>query len=456
MFQNCKRCSIEQVRGIRFRRLFGKQASLNLNPAWQFVVRSLIDKPFYLRNLSIYCSGLPLKEIFDYRNFAPVSVLVALFSYNSLKVLNCSQGVHCVSEYWAMFWTMSYSGGYERRAFLGSVLELFTGDEIAPLTLNLIALSATALLVSGSVLLISKFGGHWKPALVAAFAVGPSMTVMLETTGDPLQIAAIAILVCALPARNLAAILAFFLIPISILIHEAAIFIYLPVLLLIIYQSVGREPRLLEIWLTTIGFVLISILVSDQSEAVANNFVLMDSGEKIKAQPNALPGFRELLAIEFSDRFGTLGGFAKLVKDAVGAILWPTLFFTVLSLSLGNIRPLKLFLFLLIVSLPLYAIAHDWGRFVIHTAVGAIVLTVRELDSSFGRLDVKLSALLERSLRTFKQNIGFEIAIICLFTYQAHRAYRIGGLTFDNVVILISLIVLAMLGKRLLTKNSTD
>jgi hypothetical protein len=109
---------------------------------------------------------------------------------------------------------------------------------------------------------------------------------------------------------------------------------------------------------------------------------------------------------------------------------WPILFLSVAYIFLKDRKSLKIFIILLLISLPLYVIAHDWGRFAIYSFFLSLICSFfyQEKVINFGKLDQGMDLL--------QSKLKLQYPVVALFPllYISYDSYRIHGLSMANTI----------------------
>jgi len=298
-----------------------------------------------------------------------------------------------VETYWARFWMLGYSDGASRRALLGQLVRWTVGAEVSWLTL-----SAVGIAVTGGVLglvavpyarLHTPYGvrATWRQQTafesVAAIALvfsGAAAVVPLQLIGDPLQVALLLALGYGIAAPKLGARwrapVAIAVGAVAVLVHEASAFLVVPFLYATACNqlrgvSAGKVVALVT--LAAAAPIGLSHLLVQHTLGHGTSLRLMD-GSLFTVTENPLPSLGTLWHEEVVARFGSIRGIAK-TASFVPRIGLPIIA-AVVALT-GLCRDVTLprrFTYLMVCSLPLYVIAHDWGRFATYSLLLAIAL----------------------------------------------------------------------------------
>ena len=393
--------------------------------------------------------SLPAKT----RSLVLLAIGLAFTAFNIARAVQWAEQTGYVFWYWARFWLVSYSDGYVRRGLLGQMVRLFAGEAISVVTLNVLAL-VVALTVLALVyrLFFSRVGTdrHWIIVFVVVIS-GPATTLFFEVLGDPLQVALLCVIAYLLLAPKLGSGAIGRLAAVAtaltvVLIHEASIFLLVPAVYLIFCLTTGRRPRYPLLAVVMIALTAITVaLFSIQEPTSAGLALVTRDGTRLYPSGNVLPPFFALLRADLGYYFGSAVGPLRLALKLAGSFLWPVLV-VLAAAHIVKVRALAtVFFVLLLPSLPLYVIAHDWGRFAIYTLVLSLAVTGRlAADRPIDAPTVAAWAS-ETGLRLSRPLFGTAVSALWLMlVFQSHANYRIDGLTLQSVV--ATMIVLTVFG----------
>jgi hypothetical protein len=286
----------------------------------------------------------------------------------------------CLDPYWVNQWLKNYGAGFTKRGLLGELATHFFGGRINLLSLNLLSFLFLILISLGIVALLTEIGSRKSLAQAAIFTsliwLTPFGKSLSETAGDPLHIVVLLTIVSIMVIRlfslngnkrDFCLALTFCL---SILIHEGAFLLALPVYLLL-----GRRS-----WIWWSGMAL--------ALAFTLGFSSADQIESQSLITNRLFGFNPLNKLELAYRSGgSIASqvsfssnlnmeMARYVANPVGvaAEVYRTLVVTLfLSCSFTawiqayNKAAANYFIrswwLWLPISLPFFLVTHDWIRY---------------------------------------------------------------------------------------------
>ncbi len=323
----------------------------------------------------------------------PLLIIAAeLFSFRvGVHRRNVEAGLGYADFYWSQFWITSYSDGFVRRALLGSLVRLVFDNGASILELAAVQLAVTAALLGLSMTIVHRAIAAIAPpeaalTTAALFGFGPFGPLLFETTGDPLQLALLLYLSTLLATGKAAEPMRWAALGLAALIgalaHEASLFFTVPHLAFA--HGAARGVPLARRWISAFAGALalaaaFAVLASRSSGSPTFFFASAVHHAVLKPALDATPPFGELLRREIHEYFaGATEIDFFLVKLAAFAAAPAALALFAMSLARGAARVMTLFAFYLAASAPLYAIAHDWGRF---AALTLIVAFATELTS---------------------------------------------------------------------------
>ncbi len=397
------------------------------------------------------------------------SLMLSLF--NIKKTIHCGQDSGCVDLYWADFWLISYSDGYHRRALLGEIIQGFYQDSLSYIVLNGIVFSIVGLILIGLYAFFLKKTNQKErtrksliPLFLLVLMSGPSTTLFFETLGDPLH-AALLIFIFGvyllLKVKNNIhyRILFFILTVILLLIHEASLFLIIPSLYVIngIKQNQPINGFLLTAFITVALFII--VLMFDNQVPNKSSLGLQTTSQIYHLQQNALPSFWFLLKKEAMFYFGSKEGMIIFLFKLVSPFFWPIFVLLAFSHYLKQPKLIFLFLFLFLFSLPLYVIAHDWGRFSIYTFwLTLFVWSQFEWQQKSVHLFPK--PIQRISLLVYKKTkpmfVSKSVLFLPVISFYAYPEYRIYGLSHHNAVLIFCGTVLFLVFKAWCKKNAPN
>ena len=360
-----------------------------------------------------------------------IAFFVGLGLHHIEQSIHCGQLLYCVDNYWANFWLTSYSDGYTRRALWGQIMAWTIPHNFDAKTLNKIAAIIPLLILSlfSSILMRSRSDIKFFAFFVLTWFACPGTSVLFETLGDPLQICMLLFLLTAVSQsqlpRKIALPLAVLSGIASALIHEASIFLLIPAYILLWRKSCPTKHTLLLC--VFIEFILCGIFVlftSEQPVTTSTRYILTANNTAYHLPTIALPKFSVLLATELQTYLGNIDGILYAAKNFLTTILYPLSATYALSLCTNRFLYLRYFLSLYTLSLPLYLIAHDWGRFAVYSFIASVTLTTLTPDSA-----VKMNT------KPIPRRLGM-IMLILPVIYQAHSNYRVDGLKTTDIIII--------------------
>ncbi|HWB31703.1 MAG TPA: hypothetical protein VG714_00870 [Acidobacteriaceae bacterium] len=393
----------------------------------------------------------------DYNSLPLPAFLVAgIFVLELLLSSRSLAGFPGPHRYFAWQWTLSYANGFCRRGLLGALLRLVHLDNGNYLLIAAIgwavSISLFLFLVRALFGLLASVPDPDRSVLFVAALLTPASTGMIvQATGDPLQVVlflhiALALLLLHEGSSTLLAAGAYLVFgAAAVLIHEAAIFFGFASLVILTLRR-----RLPVDWAALIGFLagalpalfLTTRLTQHQMPAIA---VLRIHSVPIPALASfRVDNFSTLLAQENTQHFHSgLRGYAILFRNAAGALALPLLLGAVLSHLLSYVygdsfssRSRTFFVFGLpyLLCVPLYVIAHDWGRFSAYIFILAVFTLSRE---TLRTASAKQAA--RPSLSGFV--LGSLLVLSGITTTTALTDYLVKGLGADNATCVAALLL---------------
>lgn len=297
----------------------------------------------------------------------------------SIRTENLSKATGLIDMYWVNFYLLSYRDGYRRRALLGSITRTLSPAGAPLFWINILAFVVMFLIAFALCLQILRANQNrlsFAQGAIAFVLCGGGVTALLfETAGDPLQICVLVAIAAfaaigrceRLPLRLTVALAGCAL---CILIHEASIFLMAPSILLVALDRLRLPARLgalVLILAVMLGAVTHWGTVQGNPTYAGVGF---PAKRMIQPEPEPTPPFKTLLLEEEHERFKDRATIRFTFYMVLGLILtFAAGLILFASLLPENIllRQLYIFAVTIVVSAPLYVIAHDWGRFSTYT-----------------------------------------------------------------------------------------
>jgi hypothetical protein len=295
-------------------------------------------------------------------------------------------GLRGPDQYWAFEWAQDYSAGFVRRGLLG---ELFRRGGLE--NSNYLYITICAWLVSLCLILVlikglRQLSGNLSIKdgslmMICAIMAPATGGLIAETTGDPLQLLLLIFFVLLIALNytktaHLCTGLGFLVFGVfASLVHEASIFFIFPALLIFAFvysRSSSARAALYGYFLGSVAGVALVVLATQQAP-LSDAPITLHLGSLSLAMPSSeFSSFSALLNIEIEYNFGRgASGILFMLKRLLGTLAIPLLLTClVTSMSFGGENGIQerrtvLLAFggLIVMSLPVYIIAHDWGRF---------------------------------------------------------------------------------------------
>ncbi len=367
-----------------------------------------------------------------------------------------------LDTYWAQYYLLNYRDGFHHRAVIGSLLRAISPNGISVFVIDAIAIAALAVMVGMLLQIIRRaLSTDASPLRIAAASILLSscmLSVLVETLGDLLQIcfvlvAAAFVLCLRLPSRAVAAAVAVVTTILCLQIHEASLLLLAPALLFAVTRGKVRLPAVV------LTALLIAVLFG--WNALQNNAHghLTYVGRTfphhgiMQATDEVNKGFRELRQEERRVFFAS-NKLRALWVVRFGGVFLPA-FAAVLSLAYLLPRArfrnyVALFTTLFAISLPVYAVAHDWPRFLSLTFLLAFVaedqlfrhaLTVQSpLAGAFMRMADRM--------RVYAVPVSTVIALTLLLLLASEGDYRYWGMPAHLFLPLVPLLLVCLVLSR--------
>jgi hypothetical protein len=347
-------------------------------------------------------------------------------------------------RYFAYQWSVSYGNGFTRRGLLGSLLRMVHLDNGSYLLIAacgwLITLALFLLVARTLLHLLAPLEPMTRSVLLIVLLLSPVTTgILVQTTGDPIQLILLAYITLTLFIFKIGrgVILPFLVLSLfgaaSVLIHEASVFFVAPPLLLVslfFRRSRVDHAALVGYIFGAVPAMLMVIYFTQNHAMPAVAPMHLGATPMISHSKMELGTFSSLLAEENAARFHSgIRGYLLTARDAVGALLLP-LFFVFLMSRLSHRRYLFTFLISLLISAPLWMIAHDWGRF----SSCLFILTLVGLPSNTSESTLPQAGLTPVLL-------GILLVLSGLTTTGTLHEYIIKGLGGDNNTLLATLLL---------------
>lgn len=372
---------------------------------------------------------------------------------------NYQQGTLIVDPYWVNFYITSYQDGFRRRALIGSVCRFFFPHGMSVIVINGLAMVAALACVTLLAYAFSRIVSAttytarlWTFAFFASAFTG----IFFEVLGDTLQMAFLIFCFSALfIARRTESSIVRMIVGLAALcigffIHEASIFLLAPCLPFFL----RRRPVLYDFvapFILFLGLFALSVHWSQVAVHLTNHAILYPHGGELAQVPET-PGFKALLQDEYHNDFTSIYRFLALIGRLARVVLLGVAGLIALSKCLSKpvlALTLKPFLCVMLFSIPLWLVAHDWGRFLCYSLFLAIVSTLVWHDQEVGvetvessQFGMKLANLLLRV--GDPELIGFAILFVLLDS--PFRLNRVEGMNIPDFLGFFAVVALGVVG----------
>ena len=320
---------------------------------------------------------------FDLRLAAFLGVLAAFA--RGIHFDHLHDGTIAMHPYYVGFYLASYQDGFRRRALVGTIARLLSPHGLNVLWLNLFALAILGAILTLGVSAFVKLGSkstRMSRLFAFAFCAGPMIAVLVEIIGDTLQIAFLGLIAvvffCAryVESRPVRLLLGLGSLVLGFFIHEASIFFIAPCVPFLMYRW-PRARHFVLPGLVAVGCFLLAMHWSNVTPHRTYPVILFHFNGPL-SEDVVTPGFRALLHLEHDLYFGSRRAEASFGMKCVK--LLAVIFVSLVALAnCLSVEKLKRVLFTVACMtpffLPLWCVAHDWGRFFAYSLYLAILLT---------------------------------------------------------------------------------
>lgn len=354
-----------------------------------------------------------------------------------------------VGSYWAGFYYTSYAGGDRRRALIGSIFSL-----VHPGGVGLFAITIFALAVLCSIyflfvnsLLRSEGGLTLKQRYAHLLILGGVLvSIQWEVLGDLLQIDLLIFLLVLLGlcrfVRNINARVAMMLllmVPLTA-IHEAALFIFPP----FIPYVRERRPVLRDFALPALVAVALlgasMVLGAGTSEHLSRSSTAV--GSLAQAVPDRTPPFSILMREELHHDFGTVRAVASWVSRIlrIVSLLLASVFVCVMARYFRASGFVQTAWRALVFSVPLWLIAHDWGRFLSYT----IVLSLFVEGTLLARTELPTMPRWLSAFARLKNDTSAWLAAVAILLLGAGHEARVAGMDLRGFLAAVPVLMVTL------------
>ncbi len=316
--------------------------------------------------------------------------LGALFSaaVRGVQTVNFEQTHTPVGPYFLGFFFRTYMSGARRRALVGSILKACFHHPLSPSSLSLFSIAILAG-ITFFILHALRLKGHqvlFRNRLAQLVLLsGVVVAIQWEVVGDLLQIDLLLFFFLFYFLRRYvrnASVRSFFgcliLLPLA-LVHEAAIFIVLPFVPYLSKRNPERKDYVMPVLFALA--LLGGSVVWGKSEmpAPASRTSVQAGRAMVEPASTDTPPFGTLMMEELAHDFGS----ARLVASFVSRLTRICILFFTAQILLCWVVPtyfvsqsLHIFRRAMLLTLPLWLIAHDWGRFLSYTLILSLVVAL--------------------------------------------------------------------------------
>lgn len=349
----------------------------------------------------------------------------------TVRTENLGKGTGFIDMYWVNFYLVNFRDGFHKRAVLGSITRLLEPSGASLLTINLFAFLVVfclIFLVGRQILAANTDALSDAHAAIAAILFAGGITgVLFQTAGDPLQVcmlvaAAGLILIQRSQSTGVRLAIAIAACGLNAAIHEASVFLIAPALLLVALHRTRIVLRL------GIMIAIVAVLLAGVTRLTNANGNSTYAGigfhvkRTIHLEPDLTPPLGELLHEEIHER----------TKDSADIRFTE---YMIAGLGMTYLAGLVLFCWLLpegiaarmamlcgvtlVISAPLYIIAHDWGRFCTYTLLISLfaAMSISRLREQSAVSTLRFKSKLAGLVRRVKSNyfiLAFAVLAVVL------------------------------------------
>lgn len=351
--------------------------------------------------------------------------------------INHRLGSLLLDPYWVGFYVTNFQDGFRRRALLGTIFRLISPGGLSVVWINLLAMLALAgllILFLRSILRLASFANRPAGLLLFAFFASALCSIFFEVMGDTLQLALLASTTLALLSarwceRNwLRLALAVAGLVLAFFIHEASAFLLVPCLPFLVSRKLVRRDFLLPVFLLGVLSAL-SLHWSSLDTHLTYHVLSVPRGLPLEGLATT-PKVMDLLRHEDEVDFGSPVriGFFLIRCCSIAALALAGLVALAGYFTAGMLRRfLAALITILVFSVPLWIIAHDWGRFLAYSFLLAAVAASTRHDLAWltsQRWLKKCGDLLEHAA----DNSALQSAALLLLISSPYFQSRIAGM----------------------------
>lgn len=347
-------------------------------------------------------------------------------------------GTLLVSPYWLSFYVATYQDGFRRRALIGSICRMLAPQGISVFVINAIALIAAVsllVLLARAFSKISNLDSQRSRLFGFAFFASIFGGMVFETLGDMLQITFLLFLAALLISARLRLnpltrlVIGLLMICVAFLIHEASLFFIVPLLPFL----VRHRPRMIDFILPLLlfaGLFALSIKWSHLNPAITYKAILHPASMPMD-QLVETPDFKSLLQAEMATDFSSVKAVLRFATTCLRLLMVLIAGVFALAQCLPS-RYLNDFLrrlgVILAFNLPMWAVAHDWGRFLVYGFLLSIVAVAATGDGQKNGAEILSANSLGTYVRGRQAGQIFSGAVLILLFCSQTEFSRITGI----------------------------
>jgi hypothetical protein len=371
---------------------------------------------------------------------------------------NPLDGTLFVAPYWVSFFLSNYQDGFHRRALMGTLCRILFPAGVSILLINLFAFAVLLAVIALLLRALCRLS-HPEPSPRArlfffALCASTLTAAFYETLGDLLQLTLV--LLCAVSVflrrsirgEHLKLLACLAVIVLSFLLHEASIFLLAPALPFFLKQRPRPRDFVLPLCLAA-ALTALSVYWSAHSLPHPTYFADLGQHRTQPATTAAAPALHWELAAEYRAYFATpaarlyfAGRFPRILALAFAYLIALSHWLPRRTLQ----RTVYALASVLLVSMPLWCIAIDWGRFLtcavflalFSSTLWPVTPTQDDLPGPIVRLTARLEALAANELLQYG-------ALLVLLTGPEAFATHIEGISPQDAGCFCVLAIAALL-----------
>ncbi len=354
-----------------------------------------------------------------------------------------------IDPYWNSFFYMTFAQGFRRRALVGSLLAGVLHHPPSYLLLNVLCLAVIGAMLAifgRSVVKVTRVGSWTQAAMLVALLSGCLVTPSWEVFGDLLQVDLLvfflaAIVLCAVPSQAIRLLAGTSVLVAAFFVHEASLFLLAPFLPFLL----KRRPRFSQYALVgSLAVLLLGLALLWSRAPVTSTSTPVQQAQPAQqtaGTPEAPPPLPVLLRSEVKHDLGSV----RLQLAFASRIVRILLVLSAALVAIGQVLPADTFLLYgrvfqtaLLFSLPLWLIAHDWGRFTSYLVMLSFVITSLHSQSDPGLTPEPGSPESVPALAKLATRVGqywaVQVAAVAVLLFAPGFEARVSGMSLRGLL----------------------